>query len=439
MTHLDAAGRQTQADGFIGHVENGTLCCKSVREVEQIPAQFRRNEIGTSIFIVAYRHLGGGDWAEAFIREAVENFWPAIHRGSLVFQIGDRRVDSTTLPALMARFSGDPDFISRFYYRAVANENHREWHTTLPGLGSCRLYLVAGDTTYPKKVCMTRQIGMVIYAAQRFRSYRPFAGLFICDSHEGNAYLRKLEPPRHDEWNASRAEDVPEAKRFLQNVRNWINQCLRELNPDEDAREADVPELNRYLPDEEEEALADDSETARERGGEDGIVTDPVSQALIIQEVPPRPPVRPPASGGAAPQDGNEEGEGEGDATPDPGDNETDTSGGQGETTGGGATGETQPREAKIPLQTRSVRSSGDTYDLIIRSNGACSGRLNIVSVGEDNKEEPDLRIIRVIDPGSGDEIALDTFAIDEGQTMRLRVAIESTVPVSLRAYCYGN
>jgi hypothetical protein len=438
-THLDPAGQKTQAAGFIGLIESGVARCGSVRNPEQIPDAFRRSETGTSIFIVAYRHLGRDDWADAYIREAVENFWPAIHRGSLVFQIGDRRVDSATLPALMARFSGDPDFASRFYYRAVANQNHREWHTTLPHLGACRLYLVSGDTTYPKKVCMTRQIGMVIYAAQRFRSYRPFAGLFICDSYEGNAYLRQLEPPRHNEWNASRADNVQEAKHVLQNVRDWINQCLRELNPDEDARESDVPELNRYLPDEEDEPLADDSETATERGGEDGIVTAPVTQPLIIQEVPTRPPVGQPAHGGATPEDGNEEGDGVGDANPDPDNNENDTSGGQSETMGGGATGENRPREIKTLLQTRSVRSSTDTYDLIVRSTGACAGRLNLVSVGEDNKEDLDLRITRVLDISTGNEVALNAFSIGEGQTLRLRVAIESTVAVSLRAYCHGN
>jgi hypothetical protein len=438
-THLDPAGHKTQAGGFIGLVENGAALCTSVRDPQQIPSPFRRNEIGTSLFIVAYRHFGGADWVDAYIREAVDNFWPAIHRGSLVFQIGDRRIDTATLPGLMARFSGDPEFASRYYYRAVANENRREWETTLPNLGACRLYLVSGDTTYPKKVCMTRQIGMVIYAAQRFRSYRPFAGLFICESPEGNAYLRKLEPPRHNEWNARRADDGPEAKRVLQNVRDWINQCLRELNPDEDARESDVPELNRYLPDEDDEPLADDSQTSKERGGEDGIVTAPVSQPLIIQEVPPRPPVRQPAPGGAAPEDGNEEGDGVGDATPNPGDTETESSGGRSDTKGGGATGETQPRQIKMLLQTRSIRTGSDSYELIVRSPAACSGRLNLVSVGEDNKEELDLRITRVLDMGTDSDVDMNAFAVAGGQTIRLRVVIESTVPVSLRAYCYGN
>lgn len=438
-THLDASGEKTQAAGFIGLVEAGAARCGSVRDPEQIPEPFRRSETGTSIFVVAYRHLGGEEWAEAYIRQAVENFWPAIHRGSLAFQIGDRRVDAATLPGLMALFSGDPDFASRFYYRAVMNQNRREWPATLPRLGACRLYLVAGDATYPKKVCMTRQIGMVIYAAQRFRSYRPFAGLFICDSHEGNAYLRKLEPPRHDKWDANRADNTAEAKRVLQNVRDWINQCLRELNPDENAREADVPELNRYLPDEEDEPLADVSEAATERGGEDGIVTAPVAQPLIIQEVPPRPPTRQPARGDAAPEDGNEEGEGTGDGNPDPGDDENETPGGESETTGGGSSGENRPREIKTLLQTRSVRSGSDTYDLIVRSADARAGRLHLVSVGEDNKEDKDLRITRVLETSSGSEFALDSFSIEEGQTLRLKVTIDSTVPVSLRAYCHGN
>jgi hypothetical protein len=280
---------------------------------------------------------------------------------------------------------------------------------------------------------------MVIYAAQRFRSYRPFAGLFICESHEGNAYLRQLEPPRHNEWNASRADDPSEAKRVLQNVRNWINQCLRELNPDEDARESDVPELNRYLPDEEDEPLADDSSAAPESGGDDGIVTVPVSQPLMIQEVPPRPPAGQSVRDNPVPEDGNEEGDGFGDVTPDPDENENESSDGRSDTTGSGEMGEDQPREFKTPLQARSVRSGPDTYDLLIRSLRSCTGRLDIVSVGEDNKEDADLRVLQVTDIATGAEVVLHAFSIEEGRTMRLRVAIESTVPVSLRAYCYGN
>ena len=80
-----------------------------------------------------------------------------------------------------------------------------------------------------------------------------------------------------------------------------------------------------------------------------------------------------------------------------------------------------------------------DTYNLIVRSASACAGRLNLVSVGEDNKDDKDLRITRVLDINTEDEFALDSFSIAEGQTLRLSVSIESTVPLSLRAYCHGD
>lgn len=438
-THRDPIERETQRSGFIGLVNAAAARCDSVRDVALIPEPFRRTERGTSLFVIAYRHLGADDWTGEFIREAVENFWPAIQRSRLVFQIGEHRVDAAALPALMSRFSGDPEFISRFYHRAVVNANRVERTTSLPHLGACRLHLVPGDATYPKRICMTRQTGMVIYEAARFRSYRPFAGLFICESSEGNTYLRKLEPPRHDKWDATRGEDVPQARRVLQSIRDWINQCLRELNPDEDAREADVPELNRYLPDEEDEPLSEEADNVGEQGGDDGIVTAPLRQPLIIQEVAPRPPTRQPASGPDSPDDGQEEGGGSGGGEIDPGTEETETPGGQSDTTGGGATGQTTPHGVKTLLQTRSIRVARNTYELFVRSAGGCRGRLVLVTVGEDNKEDKDLRISTIQDAVTGNEVAREQFSLDAEHTAHLRVAIDSLVPVSLRAYCHGD
>jgi hypothetical protein len=225
----------------------------------------------------------------------------------------------------------------------------------------------------------------------------------------------------------------------LHSIRAWINQCLRELNPDEDAREADVPELNRYLPDEEDEPLSEQSEAHSERGGEDGIVTAPLPQALIIQEVPPRQPVLRPASGSDSPSDGEEEGEGSGGGTVNPTDEETEIPGGEGDTTGGGATGPIIPHVVKTPLHTRSMQTGSASYDLIVRSARNCTGRLVIVSVGEDNREDKDLRILTVVDAETNIEQPLEQFSLAAGQAIRLRVEIDSTVPLSLRTYCHGN
>jgi hypothetical protein len=437
-THIDR-GQETQQDGFIGLADRNAMKCRAVRQPGQIPPAFRREEVGTSLFILAYRNIGGEDWTDGYIRQAVENFWPAIHRGTLVFQIGDRRVDTSTLPALMSRYSGIPEFISRYYYRAVANENRFEQTRVLPHLGACRLYLVAGDATYPKKVCMTRQTGMVIFEASRFKSYRPFAGLFVCESTEGNAYLRQLEPPKHHKWDATRGENESEAKAVLKSIRDWINECLRHLNPDTQATEAEVPELNRYLPDDEDEPLAEQAQNVNQRGGNERLVTAPLSQPLVIQEVPPRPPIHGRVNNSQTPADGNEAGEGVGDGQPTPQNQETETPGGQSTTTGGGATGNDAPHGVRTSLKTRSVQIAPGTYRLILRSAVTCSGKLGFVSVGEDNKEDKDIRVVRVTDLATNQDRSVDAFALEAGQTVRLEVKIESTVPISLRAYCHGN
>ena len=118
---------------------------------------------------------------------------------------------------------------------------------------------------------------------------------------------------------------------------------------------------------------------------------------------------------------------------------QAEISGGQSLTTGGGETGNPAPHGIRVPLKTRSVQTMPGTYHLILRSAAACSGRLGFVSVGEDNKEDKDLRVLRVIDLATNQERSVEDFALEMGQALHLEVKIDSTVPISLRAYCHGN
>lgn len=437
-THLDPQGRKTQNDGFIGLVDRQAMVCRAVRERQQIPEVFRRNELGTSIFVAAYKNLAGTHWADEFIRHAVENFWPAIHREELVFEIDGYRVDASTLPDLVSRYSSDADFTTAYYYKAAVSRNRLERTTDLRPLGRCRVCLITGDATYPRKVCMTRQTGMVIYEASRFRSYRPFAGLFVCESQEGNAYLRGLEPPRHDAWDPKRAQDENEAKSVIKRIRDWINACLRELNPETYTMEADVPELNRYLPDDQDEPLDDLMFSHPTTGHPDRPLNTAITHTLTTHEVPPSPPFQL-GQGMGAPLNGNEDGAGQGEGRIAPENPESEQAGGHSPTTGGGATGFRALHAVRVPLKTRSLQLSQNTYRLILRSSTRCSGMLRIVCVGEDNKEEKDLTLLRALEPATGKDLLVEKVTIEPGQPLRVEVDVASTIPVSLRAYCHGD
>jgi len=111
------------------------------------------------------------------------------------------------------------------------------------------LYLHTGEAEMPKRVAMVRKSGMVIYH-KMFRAAVPYCGVFLCRNDEGNALLRAMEPPRHDIWDA----DFPEKgdnKHIEKEFVEYIKEQIRNLTIKDDSTVIAVPELSRFLPDDE--------------------------------------------------------------------------------------------------------------------------------------------------------------------------------------------
>lgn len=81
---------------------------------------------------------------------------------------------------------------------------------------------------YPKKVAYIRQTGMVI-DRKYFSSPTSYAGVFVCDNDEGNAILRKMENPEHNQWNKNNARESEYAEKAVQvekELREFIKKSL---------------------------------------------------------------------------------------------------------------------------------------------------------------------------------------------------------------------
>ena len=89
----------------------------AVRQVEDIPLEFRRSKPGTDIFVLGYRADAG--WERRLIESILANFWPAIHRNTITFSVGKRVLDSSSLPADLQEFSHEADFNAHRYYAAL--------------------------------------------------------------------------------------------------------------------------------------------------------------------------------------------------------------------------------------------------------------------------------------------------------------------------------
>lgn len=254
----------------------------SVRNANDIPQVFRRTEQGTDFYIIGYQTLEQ-DWTRQLLNSLLNNFWAAVHFNELDVELVDNgrlmhKVNEDNLEELMAEYASEKGGSYNFY-KAVT-EPTKLVETTLPNLKGVSLFVRTGES-YPKAVQMMRKSKMVVFTIDNYRVLpEPYAAVFICDSDEGNRLLRDLEPPAHDKWDPERNKEY--GKIVHKEMIDFIRDSLRAMAEDKDVEPEDIPELSRWLPEEEERddmnpylgSIGDptgqqaDFETAREIGAQ---------------------------------------------------------------------------------------------------------------------------------------------------------------------------
>ena len=399
VTHLDKSGKRTQGVGFIGDYdpdggEGGDPVFRAIRDESNIPHMFRRDRPGTDIWVVGYR--SGDGWDTDLIRSILTNFWPAIHHGSIEFRVGPREITKDNLEELIRQHVDQEDFEAQHFYKAIKQQ---PTNRKLKHVGACSLYLAADPSSdLPKRICMVRGTGMRIFDYSPKACRVPFSGLFVCSDKDGNKLLRKMEPPKHDIWDPQRIEG-PEGKSALKEIKDWIRDEVKKLNPHLSGTSFNESELAKYVPDEEQ-----DTEPSDETGSskEESLEAKPAKADLQIKAITPR-PVGSPAGRAGPGNDSQQDSGSDGDGTS------------EGRVGNGGAnTGKSRQRaEAKPPaIVVRSFRSSADEYHVVLRSPVRFSGGVRLFAVGEDGSHEAvNVKSAHLNSPG-GNKLLLKNGAI---------------------------
>jgi hypothetical protein len=97
----------------------------------------------------------------------------------------------------------------------------------------------------------------------------PYAAVFICDDPDGNLILRGLEPPEHDKWDA--ALDPANGKVVLEEIREWIRGNLMTLAEEESGDPEEIPELEKFLPYDEDTEKMSESKMRTHPSGDTGL------------------------------------------------------------------------------------------------------------------------------------------------------------------------
>lgn len=197
-------------------VSNGQYCTNGkglvISEESKIPQEFFPKEIGTSIFVLGMQSIN----ESALIRSVLRNFWMAIHKRHLVVKVEQTTIDDQSLPMLMETcFSGidEEEEISNYKYSArdmyniVVGAEAKEENFTYKDDGIVNMNGIAcGVKLYMHKkpeakgrVVFMRSPLMTVY--QQASVCKNADCVFICDSEDGNRFLRECEDYRHDLWH----------------------------------------------------------------------------------------------------------------------------------------------------------------------------------------------------------------------------------------------
>jgi len=275
MSHRDAKKRTRQNIGYWG-LTNGCLPADGFEK--EVPAWLRRAKSGaklkesqgTDIHVIGFPV--NEDWENLLIASVIENFFSAIYRSTLVVRIGKKTIDNRSIwgffengsvRASIVNAGEDPESFDNAYYFLEATSNSDE--VTEEGhenkdLGHCVLRMIVREGL-PKRVAVLRS-GMLITdqmdSLKRFGDFKDFVGVVECQTKKGNALLREMEPPRHNEFQPSRlsGDQRSTGRRALTTLGNWVREMLKlhALDPVSDV--TDVSELAEYFGEEGDQKIA---------------------------------------------------------------------------------------------------------------------------------------------------------------------------------------
>lgn len=232
MAHKIAVGELQSGEdpvrrsvGYYGEDANK----KPVHSMPALDEIYQRTEHGTDLFIPGFCYSTlDEEWIKAILLEVVENFLYSIYSGKLEVVVESRRLTKTTLPVILSLL-GAKAKNAKMFYEVIRQDNkdvielERPFYT----LGNLRLRLLY-DNDLCKKVLVVRNSGMKISNIPSLPRGISYVGFFELQGDELNEFFRAMENPKHNAWEPSRHSEPKLAKRYKEEIEDWVRNTISE-------------------------------------------------------------------------------------------------------------------------------------------------------------------------------------------------------------------
>ena len=449
-------GQLSQSKGWWCEVTNPSSGkWRTIRETSKIPDRFRRQEVGTDLWVTGYLQP---DWERSVRHSVLEHFFAAIRNGHLVVRLAEN--GKTTLEINAGNLTEHLEQAAEEARQAESKEDFRKglgatlyfdralrepydgkpFTQEIERIGEVQLYLFRDpkDNETPQRWAKMRSPRILVeHSGSTLLNH--YAAVLLCDNPEGNAFLAKMEDPKHEKWDEDEARNWSQEQKkggakVRKAIQKFVRETLKKVRGEESGPAQDIPFLGRYLP-AEDDAPADEGSAATTQTGE---ATEEETGHRITKKVPitsgkatktsrttavdkPKPGTKKKKQLGG---DGDDGGSGEGKRS------DGDGSGSTGKPPGDRA-GDITP--SKVGFRSF---AKGGAYIVVLHAKADVTGNLHLRSVGEDaSRYDQGIRSAR--DVASGAELncrgaVIEGVSLKKGETRRLEVVFASDIKLCL-------
>ena len=261
ISHENADGQPKRSIGYWGN-EN----FQPIDSMQDVPDWLKREEVGTSINAIGFK--ASPTWQYQMAASILSNFFHAILMEEMEFYIKDGQIliSKDTISDVFKdhkiRHAADLnnqlealDFAENLY-RCLVSEDTVEDILQIDDLGDVSVKVLVDDGL-DKRVAIIRN-GMLITdnlkhfgdSFRRFAMYKDFIAVVEPKNKKGNALIRQLENPSHDDLSAEWITDKAtkrQAIRAMRELKDGIREAIKSKTFTEPEDETELDEMNEFF------------------------------------------------------------------------------------------------------------------------------------------------------------------------------------------------